>query len=423
MNELLTLLPWLITMTILIVCSAFFSASEAALFYLQPRERREMKRSGLAGEKSTLALLADPDRLLSAVLFWNLVINVAYFTISSIVAIRIEKMPSLGSTGAWLFALTTLLLIIFFSEMLPKTLAVLKPRMIARLLGIPLAMAVRVVDPLMPFLQSTNTISRRLLWPGFKAEPTMAVTDLERAIELSGTDTAVIKQEQAVLQNIVQLSTIRVEEWMRPRTQFESFQPPVALKDLAGEIPKSGYLLVTESDGGDIARAIRLDNQFHLNDHNIDRSAEPVLYLPWCATVADALEKMSQYDREVNVVVNEFGETIGILTIEDILETVFAYNPSRTARLLDRPAIEQIEDGIWQVAGIMGMRQLAKRLDVEIPTPSSVTVRGIIQESLQRLAESGDQCQWGPFLLDVIEVAQRGVMLVQVKLIDQENQQ
>ena len=72
MNELLTLLPWLITMTILIVCSAFFSASEAALFYLQPRQRREMKRSGLAGEKSTLALLADPDRLLSAVLFWNL---------------------------------------------------------------------------------------------------------------------------------------------------------------------------------------------------------------------------------------------------------------------------------------------------------------------------------------------------------------
>jgi len=90
-------------------------------------ERREMKRSGLAGEKSALKLLAEPDRLLSAVLFWNLVINVAYFSISSIVAIRIEKMPSLGSTGAWLFASATLLLIIFFSEMLPKTFAVLKP--------------------------------------------------------------------------------------------------------------------------------------------------------------------------------------------------------------------------------------------------------------------------------------------------------
>ena len=70
----------------------------------------------------------------------------------------------------------------------------------------------------------------------------------------------------------------------------------------------------------------------------------------------------------------------------------------------------------------MGMRQLAKRLDVEIPTPPSVTVRGIIQESLQRLAETGDHCEWGPFQFDVIEVAQRGVMLVQVELIDQEGQ-
>jgi len=423
MNELLSLLPWLITMLILIVCSGFFSASEAALFYLQSRERREMKRSQLAGEKSALKLLADPDRLLSAVLFWNLVINVSYFAISSIVAIRIERMPALGSTGAWLFASATLLLIIFCSEMLPKTFAVLKPRMISRLVGVPLACAVRVVDPLMPVLQSANTISRRLLWPGFKAEPTMAVTDLERAIELSGSGATVIKQEQAVLQNIVQLSTIRVEEWMRPRTQFESFQPPVALSDLEGEIPKSGYLLVTEPDGGDIERAIRLDNQFELPEQNVDRSADPVLYLPWCATVADALEKMSQYDREVNVVVNEFGETIGILTIEDILETVFTYSPSRTARLLDRPAIEQVEPGRWQVAGIMGMRQLAKRLDVEIPAPLSVTVRGIIQETLQRLAETGDRCHWGPFRFYVVEVAQRGVMLVQVELIESEDQQ
>ena len=423
MNELLPLLPWLITMLILIVCSGFFSASEAALFYLQPRERREMKRSNLAGEKTALKLLADSDRLLSAVLFWNLVINVAYFAISSIVAIRIERIPTLGSTGAWLFASATLLMIIFFSEMLPKTFAVLKPRLISRLVGVPLACAVRVIDPLMPILQSANTISRRLLWPGFNAEPAMAVTDLERAIELSGADADVIKQEQTVLQNIVQLSTIRVEEWMRPRTQFESFQPPVALKDLDGSIPKSGYLLVTESGGGDIERAIRLDNQFQLSEQNIDRTADPVLYLPWCATVADALEKMSQYDREVNVVVNEFGETIGILTIEDILETVFTYSPSRTARLLDRPAIEEIEAGRWQVAGIMGMRQLAKRLDVEIPDPLSVTVRGIIQETLQRLAETGDRCQWGPFQFDVVEVAQRGVMLVQVEMVDQEGEQ
>lgn len=415
MSELLPLLPWFITMIALIVCSAFFSASEAALFYLQPRDQRDMAGvEGTTGEKVAAGLLDDPDRLLSAVLFWNLVINVSYFAISSIVAIRIEGIPSLGSTGAWLFASLTLLFIIFFSEMLPKTIAVLQPRRIAKAVGVPLAMAVRVVDPLMPLLRSTNLISRRIIWPGFQAEPAMEVTDLERAIVISGNDAELIKQEQAVLQNIVQLSTIRVEEWMRPRTQFESFQPPVNLADLGGVVPKSGYLLVTESGGGDIERAIRLDNQFHLDAENIDRDAEYVLYLPWCATVADALEKMSHRDREVTVVLNEFGETIGILTIEDILETIFNYSPSRTVRLLDRPAIEKIDDGRWQVAGIMGLRQLAKRLEVEIPQTFCVTVRGIIQDTLQRLAETGDRCEWGPFEFRVIQVAHRGAMLVEV---------
>ena len=143
-----------------------------------------------------------------------------------------------------------------------------------------------------------------------------------------------------------------------------------------------------------------------------------VLYLPWCATVADALEKMSHREREVTVVVNEFGDTIGILTIEDILETVFVYSPSRSERLLDMPPLVKVSDDKWQVAGIMSLRQLAKRLEVEIPETVSVTVGGVIQESVQRLAEVGDRCEWGPLQFLVIEAAQRGSMLVEVQIIE-----
>ena len=411
------LLPWLIDMAVLMACSGFFSASEAALFYLQARDRREMK-TGSRAEQAAAILLKDPDRLLSAVLFWNLVINIVYFAISSKCAIRLEQDASMGQTAAVTFAVVSLLAIIFLSEMLPKSLAVLKPRSLSALVGLPLSWAVRVVDPLMPMLSSVNLVSRRLIWPGFKPEPFMDVTDLERAIEHSGKDAALIKQEQAVLQNIVQLSTIRVEEWMRPRTQFESFRPPVKLSDLNGVVPPSGYLLVTESDSEEIEKAIRLDNQYQLEEDNLERFAESVLYLPWCATVADAFEKMSHREREVTVVVNEFGDTIGILTIEDILETVFVYSPSRSERLLDMPPLVKISEDKWQVAGIMSLRQLAKRLEVEIPDTVSVTVGGVIQESVQRLAEAGDRCEWGPLQFLVIEAAQRGSMLVEVQIIE-----
>ena len=266
----------------------------------------------------------------------------------------------------------------------------------------------------MPLLQSVNLISTRLIWPGFEAEAEIDVSDLERAIEHSGADPNLIRQEQAVLQNVVQLSSILVEEWMRPRTQFNHYQPPVNLADLKGKVPASGYLLVTEADSENIEKAIRLDNQYELPDRNLEKLATPVLYLPWCATVADALEKMTYRDREVTVVVNEHGETIGILTIEDILETVFVYSPSRANRLLDLPPVEELEPNRWRVSGIMSLRQLSRRFAIELPETDSVTVRGVIQEELQRLAQKGDSCEWGPLLLKVIDAPHRGDLLVEV---------
>jgi putative hemolysin len=414
-DNLLSMLPIFGAMIVLLACSAFFSASEAALFYLPSRDRRSMK-SGTPGEQAATSLLQDADRLLSAVLFWNLVINVTYFALASIVSIRMEHSPNLGQTWAVGFAIVSLLGIIFFSEMLPKSIGVLIPRQLARFLSLPLSVTVRAVDPLMPLLRSINLISRRLLWTSFQPEPAIDVEDIERAIKHSGSDESLILQEQAVLQNIVQLSKIRIEEWMRPRGQFHVYQPPVAFQDLDDGVPPSGYLLISETDGREIEKAIRLDNQFQLPATELERLAEPVLYLPWCATVANALEKMSHRDREVTAVVNEWGETIGILTIEDILETVFTYSPSRTQRLLDLPPLEEIEPGKWRVIGMMSINQLARRLDVEIPETSSVTVGGVVQETLQRLAEEGDQCDWGPFQILVIDAAQRGAMLLELSM-------
>ena len=255
MNSFLPLLPWLIAMLVLIFCSGFFSASEAALFSLRPSQRRQLK-SGTPNEKVAYRLLADPDRLLSAVLFWNLVINIVYFAISSVVALRMEK-EGFGQGAAFAFAMFSLLAIIFFSEMMPKSFSVLRPLAISRIVSMPLTLFVRLIDPVMPVLESTTLVARRLFAPKLKPEDYLDSTDLERAIDITGSsDASVIRQEQAVLQNIVQLSNIRIDEWMRPRTQFDKFAPPVSLADLNGEMPASGYLLVTATDSEEIEKAI-----------------------------------------------------------------------------------------------------------------------------------------------------------------------
>jgi len=322
-----------------------------------------------------------PDRLLSAILFWNLLINVVYFSISSICSIRIERIGALGQTGAVLFAVASLLAIIFFSEMVPKSMAVLRPRPIATFLSVPLALAVKLVDPLMPMLQSVYLISRRIIWPGFKEEAWLEVDDVQRVIAHSGSDPALIKQEQSVLQNIVDMSDIRVDEFMRPRTQFVTYRPPVSLQDLQ-HLPPSGYILVAEPDSGEIAK-------------------------PWCSTAADAFEKMSHRHREVTVVVNEFGDTIGILTIEDVLDAVFSNHPSRSKRLLEGDPIQQISENLWHVAGMVNLRRLEKNLDVELPETSCVTLGGVVHDELQKLAEPGDECRWGRLKIKVLETEGR----------------
>ncbi len=177
MQWLIDLSAWLIPMAVLLCCSAFFSCSEAALFFLSRRDRRAFER-GNSAQQIAAGLLKDPDRLMTAVLFWNLLINVVYFTIASIAALKLDRDGRIYD-ATWL-TIGSLLAIVFFGEMLPKSLAVLQTRLLAALVGIPMAASIRLVDPLFPFVRAVNTIcaarfgrssspSRILKWPTWNA--------------------------------------------------------------------------------------------------------------------------------------------------------------------------------------------------------------------------------------------------------------
>jgi putative hemolysin len=406
---------WLVAMGVLLFCSGFFSAAEAALFYLNRQERRRLA-SGNRAQRVAARLLDEPDRLLTAVLFWNLLVNITYFTISSITSISLKAEGHATLAGA--FAAGSLLVIIVLSEMLPKSLAVLQPRAVATLVGVPLSAAVRAVDPILPVLRAVNLLSRRLLWPSFEPEPYLHVRDLERAVELSTSNAALLNQEQTVLQRIVTFSEMRADELMRPRTRFLSFHPPVALADLGGRLPPSGYLLVTEPESDEVAGAVPLKRLWQVPAEHLEEQAEPVAYVPWCTTLAGALETMQRDNRRVAAVVNEFGETIGILTLDDVLDEIFSAATSRSQRLLRRVSIRRVAPGVWHVTGMTSLWRLVRHFRVSRPASKSVTVAGVLQETLGRLPNAGDECRWGPFRFKVLDVSQRGQLLVELTRVD-----
>lgn len=406
-------------MAALVLCSGFFSSSEAALFSLSRRDRRRLASGSRAG-RVAVALLDDSERLLTAVLFWNLLANLTYFTIVSITSLQLKREGHSAEAGV--FLLVSLLVIIVLSEMAPKSLAVLRPVAISQLLSVPLAASVRLLDPIQPGLRLANLLSRRLLWPRFEPEPYLRLGDLERAVQLSTSDAALLEQEQSVLENILLLSATRAEELMRPRLRFESFRPPVSLADLQGRLPPSEYLLVTEPDSDEVAGAIALKNLCDVPSEHLELHADPVVYVPWCGTVAEALETMRRQHRQVAAVVNEFGETIGIFTLDDVLDTIFSRGASRSERVLAESPIREVSPGIWRVTGMTSLRRLVRYFDIDQPPHKRYTVAGVLHEELERLPEVGDECHWGPFCFRVTDIPQRGQLLVELTVREEDKE-
>ncbi len=411
--------PAFIAMAMLAVCSAFFSCSEAALFSLQPEDRRALK-AGSRAQRMAIRLLEQPEQLLMAILFWNLIINITFFTISSLVSIKLQNEDR--QTEAGIVALVSMFSIILMSEMTPKTVGVLAPRFMASVVSVPLTVAIRIFSPIAPVFSAVNRALRRVFFPAFQKESYLELSDLEQAITISTPNEELATQERLVLQNIVQLSDITAEELMRPRTLYKTFTPPVALEDLNGELPRSGYLLVTEAESEEVVGAIPLKLLSTIPRHHLEHFATPVVYVPWSASVATVFDHLNAEDCEVAAIINEFGETIGIVTLEDLLQTVFEDESSRSTRLLDTASIHKVGENLWHVTGMTNLRRLSRTFEVTLPKSKSSTVAGIAQEVLQRLPEAEDEIDWPPFRFRVLESADPHMMFEMERVAPEEEE-
>src|SRR5690606_11510794 len=159
--------------------------------------------------------------------------------------------------ATWL-TIGSLFAIILFGEMFPKSLAVIQSRFLAPLVAVPMSVAVRVLDPVIPLLRLVTLLSRRLVLPRFQPEPYLALSDLERAVTRWSVVASLLRHVEAVLHNILPLSGLRVDELMTPRPQVRTFRPPVSLSALDGQVPTGGYLLISEPDSDEVAAAVPL---------------------------------------------------------------------------------------------------------------------------------------------------------------------
>ncbi len=410
------LLPWLVPMCVLAILSALFSGSEAALFSLRDRDIRNLRRRGASGRMAA-DLIESPERLLSAILFWNLLVNMTLFGIAGIVAGRIEKSGPDEASTAVAFTGITLFSVIFFSEMLPKSIGVLAPRRISLWIGLPMTIAVRAISPALPLISVVNLAVRRLLWPSFEPEPEISLEDISRAIELGTHDAALAEKEQAALHNLVHLTDIRTDECMRPRSQLTMVRKPITKGILHGRVPKGRYAFVIDGDADEIVGAIPISSMRPNQFDDLASAIEPVCYVPWSANVSFVLDLLQRQRLSIAVIVNEFGESIGIVSIEDIIRKVLTGRFEHVNTKAQEP-LETLGEGHYRAAGAMGIRKLAKLLNITPPEGRTATVVGFMQRLNLRPPRIGDTCEWADYLLEVIQEDTEGNCLIDIRHID-----
>ncbi|MBL8853656.1 MAG: hypothetical protein JNK57_06765 [Planctomycetaceae bacterium] len=238
---------------------------------------------------------------------------------------------------------------------------------------------------------------------------------------MSGTDTTLDSSQQRALEHIVSLADRRIDEWMRPSGSLPRFSPPLTLEQLRERSWESPYVLISEPDSDEIAKSLWLPGLATNRQKRLDVLADPVIYVPWCTSVAAVVERLAKENLQVAAVVNEHGQTIGVMTLDDILDTIFTTATPRDATDVDEPSIRQVEEGMWEVSGLTSLRMLGRELGVRLPESRNVTVRGVIQEVLQRIARPGDTCRWGRLEFTVTDAPMRGRMRVMTRVVEPED--
>lgn len=408
--------PGSLALLALIFASGFFSGSETAIFYLSRSELRQF-RKGKPSEQVVAALAADADRLLTAVLFWNLLINLSYFAVAGVIARRLADQGMTAAAGV--FTVGSLLAIILFGEVLPKSLSIVFRKKIAILVSWPLAVSVRLLDPVIPLLQQISRLMRRTFWPHIQKESYLHSEDLERAVDASGSSEEVIRHERQILHNILDLSEILVEEAMRPRGTYLTFNMPVQLEDLTRITPETDYIILrkrdTETD--EIERIISLTELSSFSEKMLNQKSKRVIHVPWCANLSDVYSRFQAEECHFASVVDEYGETIGIVSHDDIIDTLLSPEPSRAKRILRREPVREVAPGVYHVEGITTLRYLCRKLqqDYEIADDGLLTVAGMFHEKLEHIPEVGDICDWLDFELKVIEVRKLGHLIAELR--------
>lgn len=401
----------------LIFASAFFSAAEIGMLTLNRYRLRHLAESGHRGARIARRLLVRPDRLLGVILLGNHLANIAASSVATILALELYGEPAIA-VGAFLLTL----LILIFAEVTPKTLAAINPERVA----LPVAYVLLPLLTLMyPVVWIVNIIANaflRLFGVSFHGSRGQKITAEELRAIVMEAGALMPESHQDMLLAILDMEKITVEDVMVPRGEIEGIDLDAEWDEIVAKLATSHYTRVPVYRGNldnivgivHLRKVLRLMRNDNFSRDELMKILLDPYFVPEGTPLSTQLLNFRTVKRRVALVVNEYGDIVGLVTLEEILEEIVGDFTSAAPGIMED--VQPQEDGSYLVNGSTHIRDLNRRLDWRLPTNGPKTLNGLITEYLEDLPEAGTSLILDGYLVEIIRTRGTAVQMARICL-------
>lgn len=405
-------------LAVLLILSGLFSIAETSMMALNRYRLKAMVRLGNRAAKRTADLLARTDRLLGVVLLGNNLVNAAAATLVGVITIKLfgqnEVALSIGT-------LTVTFLILVFSEITPKVIGAAYPEKIALPLSYVLGPLLRLLYPVVWFI---NLFSSALLWlMRINPQAGDAVQRLSneelRSLVLEHSR-YLPKKHSSILVNLFDLDRITVEDVMTPRAQIEGIDLEAPEEVLVEQLTTSYHtrLLAYRHEPGNVVgilhlrRALSIMREDQLSKEALTEILHEPYYVPGDTGVLAQMQYFQENRQRMALVVDEYGELQGLITLEDIVEEIIGEFTTSTP--IRASSFDWGEGDSTLVEGASSLRELNRKLGLKLPLDGPKTLNGLILDYLQDIPEAGVSVKISGVPMEIVQTQDRVIKTVRL---------
>ena len=401
-----------VALVILVGFSAFFSASETAFSSLNQIRLKSRAEDGASSAARVLAMAEQYDKLLSTILIGNNIVNIAAASIGTILFTQM-----LGAErGATMSTIVLTIIVLIFGEVTPKSLAKEMPEKVATAVSPFLVLLMALMTPLTWLFTQWKKLLGHFVHSG--EADTITEGELMTMVSEAENDGELTDRESELIRSAIEFDDVEVEEILTPRVDVVAVEDDIPLEELAQTFAESGYSRLPVYHGTiDNIIGVVHEKDFYIarlkKATKIDDLVVPTLYTTGSTQISQLLRTLREQHHHLAVVVDEYGGTEGIITLEDILEELVGEIWDEHDEVTED--FRKQSDGSWLVSGSASVDDLYEELDLpEEEDIDSNTVNGLVQEKTCHLPKVGDRFTLGEYDGVVTRTAKRRVTEVRL---------